>query len=231
MSNEQERSPMCAAVADELAELALGVLTGRRRAVVLHHLEGCATCRAEVDQLSSALDALLQVAPSVEPPVGFEVRLFERLGVRPLVEPVPLERARRRARRMRPLLAAAALALLAFVGFGTGWLVAPRGAPSVSASGYFASATLRSPGGVAKGEVTAYRGSPAWVLMTLHDVDGSGMVTCEVTGTARRGVWVGTFQLSAGYGAWGAPVPAGVGHLERAEVLSSGGQVLASATL
>ncbi len=64
-----------------LAELALGILTGRERAATLAHVENCPRCAEELELLSRAADAVVQVAPDREPPVGFEVRLFERMGV------------------------------------------------------------------------------------------------------------------------------------------------------
>ena len=73
--------PACAAISDDLAELALGTLTGRERVVALSHLESCARCSAEVEELSAAADQLLHLAPSAEPPVGFEAGVFERLGL------------------------------------------------------------------------------------------------------------------------------------------------------
>ena len=71
----------CDAHQDELPELALGVLTGRDRAQALAHVESCPRCAEELEQLSRAADAVVQVAPEVEPPMGFEMRLFERMGV------------------------------------------------------------------------------------------------------------------------------------------------------
>jgi Putative zinc-finger len=57
----------CEAVRDHLGELALGTLTGRERVVAVAHLESCARCSAEVDELAAATDELLHLAPSVEP--------------------------------------------------------------------------------------------------------------------------------------------------------------------
>ena len=71
----------CDAYADDLAELALGVLTGRARAQALSHVDSCPRCAEDLEQLSRVADTVVQVAPEVEPPVGFEVRLFERMGV------------------------------------------------------------------------------------------------------------------------------------------------------
>src|SRR5580658_841235 len=71
----------CVDVEGSLAELALGVLPGDERAVVLAHLESCERCQAESERLTLTADTLLQLAPEVEAPLGFEVRLFERLGI------------------------------------------------------------------------------------------------------------------------------------------------------
>ena len=38
-------------------------------------------CAEELEQLSRVADTVVQAAPDVEPPMGFEVRLFERMGV------------------------------------------------------------------------------------------------------------------------------------------------------
>src|SRR6516165_512257 len=94
----------------DLSELALGVLTGRERARALSHVETCPRCAEELEQLSRAADALVEVAPEVEPPLGFEVRLFERMGV----ADVP-RRTRRRARRWVPAALATAAAVAALV--------------------------------------------------------------------------------------------------------------------
>ena len=71
----------CERYSCELAELALGVLTGRERVETLSHVESCPRCAEELEQLSRVADTVVQVAPESEPPVGFEVRLFERMGV------------------------------------------------------------------------------------------------------------------------------------------------------
>ena len=91
--SDDMRERGCEAYADELAELALGVLTGRERARVLSHVESCPRCAEELEQLSRAADTVVQAAPEMEPPMGFEVRLFERMGVADV---------RRRRRRFRP---------------------------------------------------------------------------------------------------------------------------------
>src|SRR6516162_7841538 len=94
----------CQDYAADLSELALGVLTGRERVRALAHVESCPRCAEELEQLSRAADAVLQVAPEVEPPMGFEVNLFEQMGV----ADVPHQRRRRVPRWVPGALAAAA---------------------------------------------------------------------------------------------------------------------------
>ena len=71
----------CAELADVAAELALGVLTGRERALAIAHLEKCDECREDVRQLMATGEQLLELLPPAEPPAGFETRVLERLGL------------------------------------------------------------------------------------------------------------------------------------------------------
>jgi hypothetical protein len=71
----------CAELADVAAELALGVLTGRERALAVAHLEKCDACREDVRQLMATGEQLLELLPPAEPPAGFETRVLERLGL------------------------------------------------------------------------------------------------------------------------------------------------------
>jgi hypothetical protein len=64
----------------DLAELAAGVLDRRQEAAVLSHLASCSSCTTEFEQLASAVESLLLLVLEIEPPVGFESRLLDRLG-------------------------------------------------------------------------------------------------------------------------------------------------------
>jgi hypothetical protein len=76
----------CAEMSDVAAELALGVLTGRERAVAIAHLDACDACREHVRQLMATGEQLRELLPPAEPPAGFETRVLERLGL-----PAPAE--------------------------------------------------------------------------------------------------------------------------------------------
>ncbi|HXA33764.1 MAG TPA: hypothetical protein VNV87_16040 [Acidimicrobiales bacterium] len=219
----------CELMQDELAELALGALDGRSRSEALEHVASCPRCRATLEHLSGVTDTLLQLAPEVEPPLGFELRLVEKLNAADAAKPRATERARQRwFRRAGPLIAAAAVLLL--VGIGVGSLVMPRGAKNQqqSASPDLATAQLTSHGQVL-GEVMTSPGKPAWMFMTINENAWSGKVRCEVTlagGTTRT---VGVFTLSAGYGAWGAPLTSPAGDVRSARLVAANGTIVASA--
>ncbi|MDQ3898330.1 MAG: zf-HC2 domain-containing protein, partial [Actinomycetota bacterium] len=72
----------CAELEELAAELALGTVSGAERAAALDHLAACASCRELVDQLGRVADGMLQLAPVVEPPPGFESKVLARMGVR-----------------------------------------------------------------------------------------------------------------------------------------------------
>jgi hypothetical protein len=69
----------CAEVRELAPELALGILGGAERAEVVLHVNGCARCQAHVAELTEAADAIPQLAPEAEPPLGFEARVLRRL--------------------------------------------------------------------------------------------------------------------------------------------------------
>ncbi len=217
----------CEEYADDLGELALGVLTGRDRARVLSHVEACPRCAEELEQLSRAADAVVQVAPEVEPPVGFETRVFERMGVadvRPL---------RRRTRRYwMPASVAAAVVALA-VGLGVTLTSSPP-PPSTSAQGAHHHALLAGDlreGGQVVGRVETFGGTKPWMQMSLEDSTARGPVRCLVVTDDGMTHWVGTFVAREGYGAWSAPLHVNPKDVRSAEVVSASGAVIATATL
>ena len=121
MSDDMTERGCRAVRATSWRELALGVLTGRDRARALAHVESCPRCADELEQLSRVADTVVQVAPEMEPPVGFEVRLFERMGV----ADVRPRRRRLRASRWVPVGVAAAVVALG-LGLGLSLTSSPR---------------------------------------------------------------------------------------------------------
>jgi anti-sigma factor RsiW len=221
----------CPSFTDQLPELSLGVLTGRDRARVLAHVDSCPGCADELERLARTADMVVQVAPEVEPPLGFEVRLFARMGV----EHSPRRRFSRHIPRWMPVAAAAAVLALG-LGLGLGLSSGPSTAPTASAhSGHVArlvvSAALISRGGDEVGHVVAFGGSSPWMSMVLADSAARGWVTCDVVTNTGKHETVGTFNAKAGYGTWGAPLHVQPSRLRAAKVLDSHGAVIASAVL
>jgi hypothetical protein len=222
MSGYIEDPGQCDLIRDELTELTLGILSGRRRSEVLGHVGSCLRCSAELEHLSMVADTLLQLAPEVEPPLGFELRLAERLQVGATVH------RQRRLRRASVLSAAAAV--MVFLGFGLGALVTPGGDNNraQSATANLTRANLTSHGQVL-GEVMISAGSPAWMFMMIDQGAWPGKVTCEVTLAGGRVETLGTFTLTGGYGAWGAPLTSPAGQVRSVRLIAPNGTVLASA--
>jgi anti-sigma factor RsiW len=227
--SDDTRNEGCPEYSDELAELALGVLTGRERARALTHVESCPRCADELEQLSRVADTIVQAAPDVEPPMGFEVRLFEKMGVSD-----DLGRRRRvRARRWGVAVVSIAAASVALgLGLSLSSSTTPTGPPgSQSAHAQVVSAPLIE-SGQRVGRVATFSGNDPWMSMMLHDSTASGTVNCVVVTNDGVTHHVGTFVADKGYGAWISPL----GHVDpksirTAEVVSPSGTVIATATL
>lgn len=209
---------------EELSELALGVLTGRERTRVLAHVESCARCAEELEQLSRAADAVVQVAPEAEPPMGFEVRLFERMGVTDTTRP---HRFRPPRWAVGALSAAAAVVALA-IGLSLSLSASPP--PTTSAAPHVEVASLKD-NGVVVGRVAIHGGAHSWMSMMLIDSSAHGTVNCVVVTSDGDHHWVGTFVAEKGYGAWVAPLHVDPNDIRRAEVVTPSGTVVATAAL
>lgn len=210
----------CAEFTDHAAELALGTLEGEHRAPALMHADACPSCRALLQDLSLTSDALLQLAPSAEPPVGFESRLFDILSGDRVVP-----RTRRWRRPLAVFTAAAAVAVI--LGFGIGRMTSGH-VDTVSAPRGVAVANLMT-GTDWHGQVVVAPGHPPWVFVSVSDLGPINSVVCQVTLTNGRTVRVGTFALAHGYGGWTVPLTVGADQVRSAELLRPDGSQIISA--
>jgi len=221
------REQGCEQYANELAELSLGVLTGRERARVLAHVESCPRCADELERLSRVADTVVQAAPEMEPPLGFEVRLFEKMGV----ADVAPRRRRLRPSRWVPAVVGVAAAALAL---GLGLSLTSSSPPTVTAHAPGSHEVMTAAlveNGETVGHVMTFGGDKPWMSMMLADSTARGKVTCVVVtsdGVTHR---IGTFVARAGYGAWIAPLHVDPTDVRSAEVVSPSGAVIATATL
>jgi hypothetical protein len=218
----------CEEYGEELAELALGVLTGRDRARVLSHVESCPRCAEELEILSRTADSVVRAAPDMEPPLGFEVRLFERMG---LADVAPRRRRFRPSRWVPAVVGVAAAALALGLGLS---LTSSTPTPTVTAqpqgSHRVVTAALVEHG-TTVGHVMAVNGAKPWISMMLDDSSAHGTVTCVVVTDDGKTHHVGTFEAEKGYGAWIAPLPVDPSSVRTAELESPSGTVIATATL
>ena len=230
--NDDTGEHRCEQHREELSELALGVLTGRDRARALDHVESCPRCAEELEQLSRAADAVVQAAPEAEPPMGFEVRLFERMGV---ADERRWRRHRSRSRSRSPrwvagaLSAAAAVVALA-VGLSLGLSSSGPLIQSAAPPHGVVAAPLVGHGGVV-GRVAVHGGASPWMSMMLFDSTAQGRVNCVVVTSDGVSHQVGTFVATKGYGAWIAPLSVNPKDIRSAQVVAPSGTVIATAAL
>ncbi len=150
----------CAGLAEVAPELALEILGGTERAAAIAHLEGCVSCQQLVDTLAADADRLLMLAPSAEPPAGFQDRVLTSVTqvAQPEAPParISARRARTRARGVALLGLAASVALVALA-LGLG----PAARPSP------AGAEMRTGAGEVVGHVFVHGEPEAALFMTL----------------------------------------------------------------
>lgn len=212
----------CRAFQGDLAELALGILTGRERAVALRHIDSCTRCSTELDSLSVVADSLSLLVPEYEPPLGFEVRLAERLEM-------STERRFRRPGRRGALFAGAAVLCVA-LGFVLGSVLIHGGGSSTSLPSQVTAARLGS-NGVGIGQVLLSTGKRSWLLLTLDGGHRTGPVTCQVTFANGKSEDIGGFFLHPGYRAWGTDLLTTVSKVRAVQITTDSGTVVASADI
>ena len=225
-------------LAQELApELSIGVLDGAERADVLEHLEHCPSCRAFLEELTQVAEAALLLVPEIEPPLGFESKVGEQLGL-PLREPALLCEPALHARGRTRLLArasAAVIAVAAASGLGV-WIAQAAGHPPTRAQAVAPTpnrsmrAQLFNELGQPVGQVIAHSGRPGWVFMTVDNQSAGGWVVCYLETAAGKSVRLGTFDIYEGHGSWGAAAPVSMSQLRGARLVGATGATVAVAS-
>jgi hypothetical protein len=72
-------------------------------------------------------------------------------------------------------------------------------------------------------------GSPAWIIMTVHQAPANGNVSCQLIERDGKVTTVGTFWLVDGSGTWRAPDPAPATTPTGARLIGPSGTVIATA--
>ena len=215
---------VCEPFVDNLAELALGTLNGHERIDTLDHVETCAHCALELEHLSRATDAILQMAPEVEPPSGFEARLRRRMADDEVRTP----------RRALPRWLLAGVAAVVALGLGLSIGLSVGTTPSrakVAATPRLLQTASLVEDGTTIGGVSLYGGSSPVLTMELDKSLVQGTITCVIvtdSGTIHK---LGTFKVANGYGAWAAPLGVPPHDVRAAQLISAQGATIATATL
>ncbi len=215
----------CAEVRELAPELALGVLFGQERDDALRHVDRCEACRAELEAFARVGDEMLLVAPSAEPPSGFEDRVLARIG----------GSRRRPVRRIVAFAAAAVVALL--VGAGSVYIAGTHDRHLAHEYGEvlgtlhgtsLRSAVLKDARGGASGQAVAYEGRPSWIFVAVEHGTADGEMTIRLVGRSSRKA--GTIRLTKGHGALGTVVPVDVKDVRSIEIVDREGNVVLRAT-
>ncbi len=205
----------CAQFGELADELALGVLAASERARALAHADRCADCAAELRQLTAVSDALLELVPGREPPIGFEGRMMSRL------------RLAEKRHWSRWLATAAVAAIIATVFALGGFALATFNNPGSPTPRVLSSAFTTGDRQV--GSIYAATSTPSWVYMTIDTDHGTGTVTCQLQQRDGHIVTLGTFSVTDGYGYWGAPSPVDAATVASARVVAGDGTIVATA--
>lgn len=214
----------CPEVEGLAAELALGIVSGSERAAAVAHLNACPGCRRLVDELATAADPLLLLAPEMEPSIGFESRVLSATASAERPAPLPSSLQHRPVRSFTAARAAiaAAIALVAATGgLLVGRAVTDGGGPVVRTALAV----------VAEGKATcrafAYGDEQSWVFVSLAtppEWTADYIVEITTVGGGRPAA-VGNLRLQAGSGSMGAVVDVPSSRLQAVRVLDASGRL------
>ena len=192
-------------------ELALGIADGAERAAALSHLAHCPRCQQLVEDLGRLADDLLLLGPEIEPPLGFETRVRDRIAAT----------SARTGKRPRLRVLAAAAAIIVVAGLGgleAGWMSAGGHAASV------ATGETRSAEGTC--QVVAFRGHPSELVVRLEEPGDSGTYTVDALPAGGGGaVALGALHLRDGRAVLDATIPTGTGRVSAVRVIDGSGKL------
>lgn len=218
----------CARFVDQVEELALGGPDGPTRHDLLDHAARCPSCQARLSELSVVVDRLLLLAPSMEPPAGFEARVIERMAQ--ARGEGPAERhAHRRARRLR-LAAAAAVLLVVALGAGLVGRVTDEPRPGLATERI---GTIVRGDGSVSGQIRLVSQPKPMAIITIDAPRRfEGRVHCQLVGPDWKGVDVGSWSADdIAAGAWAVGITPEQLKSVKMQVLDANGVILATADL
>lgn len=202
-------------------ELAVGGIAEPHRSALLRHAAGCPSCDARLRALADVADRLLLLAPTAEPPAGFESRVLERIGL----SDAPAARRAHRGRRW--LAVGVAAAIIGGVVLTTRVHDRAPVTPSAVATGAIVS-TAGAPVGVVR---LVDEPRPHILLVIDHPQPAAGERSCELDLDGQRvvvGSW--TYHEIEG-GLWAVGIDRGLLRADSMRILGPDGSVIATALL
>ncbi|MCU1494105.1 MAG: hypothetical protein JWO62_1869 [Acidimicrobiaceae bacterium] len=91
-------------------------------------------------------------------------------------------------------------------------------------------ATFETAGHQVSGQIVAYRSHPSWVFMNVDVPHYAGTIFCRLRASNGTTVDVGKFELHNGTGEFSRSIQVDVGRLRGAELVTSSGSIIASAS-
>lgn len=203
----------------DAADLALGHVPEPRRTDLVRHAAQCMVCDRSLTDLVAVTDRLLELAPEVEPPAGFETAAVSRMS--------PTTRGAAPRRRLAILAGAGVVVLVAVTVLWA--LVAPWPSGDDPAT---RSAAIVSRSGDRVGTVEVDGAASPRLIVTMEGPsDWSGVWTCEVLAAGewvQLGSWTAEEVVN---GVWAAGLPPSMTEVTAMRILGDSGAVIARAEL
>jgi Putative zinc-finger len=221
----------CEEIHELAPEIALGIADGEERAEALRHLSSCADCRRSVERLSGVADELLLMAPTAEPPAGFEARVAKAIGLeRPVRRRLPRWLTPRwLAPRLGPALATAAVTAVALIAvYSDDRRTAERYRDTLDRAGgqSFQAERLADETGARAGVAFGYEGRPSWLFLTIDPQHRDTVETAELVTRDGRTIDIPALRLDRS-GTWGGAIPVSLYNVDSVRLLGdSPGEVL-----
>jgi hypothetical protein len=245
----------CDDVADDLELHVLDALEPADERRVAAHLEGCATCRARVDELTATLGELVAVVEPVEPPSGFAERVAARTvapnpppgrGPAPVAETSPGERGldlasgavtATRPRRVALIAAAAAVVVVLAAGLlaaGSWWASNQRDTDQVAGSTTVVVVDRQAPlvmaDGRSIGTVSLTAGTQVDLTMTVDQAPAGVAYDCVVHTADGTVTTVGSWTTTvAGPATWLVALDPALGAVDEVSLVVPGTGTIATA--